>query len=306
MNDADDRPGAADYLRGWAQYLLPHHALSRLALAATRCETPWWKRALIGAFRRRFDIDLRECEQCDAEGFSSFNTFFTRALRADARPLAPTADSIACPVDGCVSQAGDIQGERIFQAKGRDYSLAELIGGDPSLAAPFMGGKFATLYLSPRDYHRIHMPLDGRLIETVYVPGRLFSVAPHTVRTVPRVFARNERLVAVFETAAGPLAVILVGALFVACIETVWAGVVTPPPGRRIRRQDFRAEPIALARGAELGRFNMGSTVILLFGPQRVTWSSHLTAGQHVRMGEDIGRLQRSEPPIAGSAHEGE
>lgn len=291
MNCADERPGLADHLRGWVQYLLPHHALSRLALAATRCETVWWKRALIDAFRRRFDVDLRECEQCDAQAFTSFNRFFTRALRADARPLAPAADSVACPVDGCVSQVGTIHGDRIFQAKGRDYSLTELVGGDPVLAARFADGAFATLYLSPRDYHRIHMPLDGRLIESVYVPGRLFSVAPHTVRTVPRVFARNERLVAVFETAAGPVAVILVGALFVACIETVWAGVVTPPPGRSIRRQDFRAEPVALARGAELGRFNMGSTVILLFGPGRVAWNAQLAPGRPVRMGEDIGRV---------------
>lgn len=291
MNATDDRPGPTDYLRGWAQYLLPHHALSRLALAATRCETVWWKRALINAFRRRFDIDLRECTQCEAEGFASFNAFFTRALRAEARPLAPAQDSIACPVDGCVSQAGAIDGDRIFQAKGRDYSLTELVGGDAALAARFNGGQFATLYLSPRDYHRIHMPLDGRLTETVYVPGRLFSVAPHTVSTVPRVFARNERLVAIFETNAGPMAVILVGALFVACIETVWAGVVTPPPGRHVRRRDFHAEPVALARGAELGRFNMGSTVILLFGPRRVTWTEQLKAGKPVRMGEAIGRL---------------
>lgn len=291
MNATDDHPGPADYLRGWAQYLLPHHALSRLALAATRCETVWWKRALINAFRRRFDIDLRECTQCEAEGFASFNTFFTRALRAEARPLAPAPDSIACPVDGCVSQAGAIDGDRIFQAKGRDYSLTELVGGDAALAARFNGGQFATLYLSPRDYHRIHMPLDGRLTETVYVPGRLFSVAPHTVSTVPRVFARNERLVAIFETNAGPMAVILVGALFVACIETVWAGVVTPPPGQHVRRRDFHAEPVALARGAELGRFNMGSTVILLFEPRRVAWTEQLKAGKPVRMGEAIGRL---------------
>jgi len=158
----------------------------------------------------------------------------------------------------------------------------------------FSGGDFATLYLSPRDYHRIHMPLTGTLTDTVYVPGRLFSVAPHTVSTVPRVFARNERLIAVFETEAGPMAMVLVGALFVACIETVWAGVVTPPHGYRVRRTDFRAgntKSIQLARGAEMGRFNMGSTVILLFGPQRVHWAANLSAGQPLRMGEAIGTL---------------
>lgn len=281
-----------DYARAWPQYLLPHHALSRLVLAATRCEMRGWKQMLIDAFRRRFDVDLNDAQQPDARAFPNFNAFFTRALRPETRPLATTPGSIACPVDGRVSQAGDIEGDRIFQAKGRDYSLRELLGGDAELAARFAGGHFATLYLSPRDYHRIHMPLAGRLSETVYVPGRLFSVAPHTVNTVPRVFARNERLVAVFETEAGPMAMVLVGALFVACIETVWAGVVTPPHGYRVRRTDFSHNTsVQLARGAEMGRFNMGSTVILLFGPQRMQWEARLTAGQPVRMGEAIGRL---------------
>jgi phosphatidylserine decarboxylase len=282
----------SDYLRAWSLYLLPHHALSRLVLVATRCETRWWKQALINAFRRHFSINLDEAQQSDARAFTSFNAFFTRALRDGARLMADVPGSIVCPVDGCVSQAGTIQGDRIFQAKGRDYSLQELLGGDADLAARFAGGEFATLYLSPRDYHRIHMPLTGHLTETVYVPGRLFSVAPHTVNTVPRVFARNERLVAIFETEAGPMAMVLVGALFVACIETVWAGVVTPPHGHRVRRTDYLDLPaVQLARGAEMGRFNMGSTVILLFGPQRVHWAASLSAGQPVRMGETIGRL---------------
>jgi phosphatidylserine decarboxylase len=288
--NSNDKPGLGDYLRAWPLYLLPHHALSRVVLAATRVKTRWWKQALIGAFRRRFDVRLDEAQQTDANAFVNFNAFFTRALRPEARPLAQGADSIAGPVDGRVSQAGHIEGDRIFQAKGHDYSLQELLGGDADLAARFSGGDFATLYLSPRDYHRIHMPLIGTLTETVYVPGRLFSVAPHTVTTVPRVFARNERLVAVFETEAGPMAMVLVGALFVACIETVWAGVVTPPHGYRVRRTDFRADKtVQLARGAEMGRFNMGSTVILLFGPRCVQWAANLTAGQPLRMGEAIG-----------------
>ncbi|MBI5460818.1 MAG: phosphatidylserine decarboxylase [Gammaproteobacteria bacterium] len=296
MTSNPEQPGLGDplrdYGRAWPQYLLPHHALSRLVLAATRCETRWWKQALIDAFRRRFDIGLDEAQQPDARAFPSFNAFFTRALRTETRPVVSTADSIACPVDGRVSQAGTIEGDRIFQAKGRDYSLRELLGGDVELAARFAGGEFATLYLSPRDYHRIHMPLTGRLSETVYVPGRLFSVAPHTVNTVPRVFARNERLVTVFETEAGPMAMVLVGALFVACIETVWAGVVTPPHGYRVRRTAFTGAPaVELARGAEMGRFNMGSTVILLFGPRRMRWDARLSAGQPLRMGEAIGRL---------------
>ncbi len=290
MSHHNDQPGLGDYLRAWPQYLLPHHALSRLVLAATRCKTRWWKQTLIDAFCRRFDVNLDEAQQTDANAFVNFNAFFTRALRPETRPLALTANCIAGPVDGRVSQAGHIVGDRIFQAKGHDYSLQELLGGDADLAARFSGGDFATLYLAPRDYHRIHMPLTGTLTETVYVPGRLFSVAPHTVTTVPRVFARNERLITVFDSEAGPMAMVLVGALFVACIETVWAGVVTPPHGYRVRRTDFRADKtVQLARGAEMGRFNMGSTVILLFGPQRVEWGAKLCTGQPLRMGEAIG-----------------
>lgn len=293
MPSDTNQASLGDYLFSWPQYLLPHHALSRIVFAATRCRTRWWKNLLISAFRRRFDIDMTLAEQPDAQAYASFNAFFTRALRSAARPIADETGAIACPVDGRVSQAGDITGDRIFQAKGRDYSLLELLGGDADLAKRFQDGRFATLYLSPRDYHRIHMPLDGHLTETVYVPGRLFSVAPHTVRSVPRVFARNERLVALFETEAGPMAMVLVGALFVACIETVWAGVVTPPHGHRVRRQDFAdsPSPVRLGRGAEMGRFNMGSTVILLFGKQRMEWARELVADQPVRMGERIGQL---------------
>jgi phosphatidylserine decarboxylase len=289
MSDAD-RPSPADYLYVWPQYLLPHHALSRLVLAATRCEVPWWKQLLIDAFRRRFDVSLNEAQQTDARAFPSFNAFFTRALKPEARPVSDSPGGIACPVDGRISQLGDIRDGRIFQAKGQDYSLLELLGGATDLAEHFQDGEFSTLYLSPRDYHRIHMPLAGRLTDMIYVPGRLFSVAPHTVRRVPRLFARNERLIALFETEAGPMAMVLVGALFVACIETVWAGVVTPPHGHQVRRQSFADRPVQLARGAEMGRFNMGSTVILLFGRNRMVWEAGLGAGQAVRMGQALGQ----------------
>lgn len=289
MSDAD-RPSPADYLYVWPQYLLPHHALSRLVLAATRCEVPWWKQLLIDAFRRRFDVSLNEAQQTDARAFPSFNAFFTRALKPEARPISDSPGSIACPVDGRISQLGEIRDGRIFQAKGRDYSLLELLGGAADLAEHFQDGEFSTLYLSPRDYHRIHMPLAGRLTDMIYVPGRLFSVAPHTVRRVPHVFARNERLIALFDTEAGPMAMILVGALFVACIETVWAGVVTPPHVHRVRRQSFADRPVQLARGAEMGRFNMGSTVILLFGRNRMAWEAGLGAGRAVRMGQALGQ----------------
>lgn len=291
MPESDDRPHWSDYAYVWPQYLLPHHALSRLVLAATRWRAGWWKQLLIEGFRRRYQIDLREAVETDPRAYAHFNAFFTRALQATARPFPDAPTAIASPVDGCVSQIGDIQGDRVFQAKGRHYSLLELLGGASDLATRFTEGHFATLYLSPRDYHRIHMPLDGQLQHCLYVPGRLFSVAPHTVRRVPRLFARNERLIACFDTPAGPMALILVGALFVACIETVWSGIVTPPHQRKVRREDLTAQPspIRLPRGQEMGRFNMGSTVIILFSQGTVRWLDHLQPGTAVRMGETLG-----------------
>ena len=201
---------------------------------------------------------------------------------------------VACPVDGAVSQAGEISGGRIFQAKGRDYGLVELLGGSAGRAAPFAGGSFATLYLAPRDYHRIHMPLDGRLLEMVHVPGRLFAVNPATARALPGVFTRNERVAALFDTEAGRMAVVLVGALLVAGIETVWAGLVTPPTARAVTSRTYEGAGealVVLERGQEMGRFNMGSTVIVLFERARVRWDPVLGPGATVRMGARMGRL---------------
>ncbi len=281
----------ADKAKVWPLYALPHHLLSRVVLAATRLRRP---RALkdfaIRSFVRHMNVDFAEAAETTPEAYGCFNDFFTRALRPDARPIDGDPGTIVCPIDGGVSQAGEIETDHIFQAKGRSYSLLELVGGNDKRAALFRDGSFANLYLSPRDYHRIHMPCDGKLLETVYIPGRLFPVAPHSVRTVPRLFARNERLVAIFETAYGPMAVILVGALFVGCIETVWQGVVTPPHGDRIRIDDRRNESVRLERGDELGRFNMGSTVILLFGPGTVRWQPDLVPGEAVRVGRTIAR----------------
>lgn len=289
----DRRAGAWDHLRALPQYLLPHHALSRLMLRLTRVRTPWVKNLIIDRMRHHFRIDIRDAVQPDPYAYPSFNAFFTRALRPDARPLAGDDSTLISPVDGTVSQAGRIEVNRLLQAKGRRFTLETLLGGDTELARTFADGDFATLYLSPRDYHRIHMPLAGRLEKTLYVPGRLFSVAPYTVRSVPRLFARNERLVCLFDTPAGPMALILVGALFVACIETVWAGVVTPPHGHRIRTEPAPdSPPVQLARGAEMGRFNMGSTVILLFPPGRIDWTAELPPGRHLRMGEALGELR--------------
>jgi phosphatidylserine decarboxylase len=276
------------------QHLLPQHALSRLVGRLAESRNPLVKDRFIGWFARRYGVDLGEAAQPDPRAYPDFNSFFTRALRPGARPLPEQPRVVACPVDGAVSQAGAATDGRLLQAKGHHYRLEDLLGGDPRLAAPFHGGSFATLYLSPRDYHRIHMPLDGRLTTMLHVPGRLFSVNPLTARGVPGLFARNERVVTLFDTAAGPMAVVLVGAVIVASIETVWAGIVTPPSGREIRRWDYPPGEVELARGAELGRFRLGSTVIVLFGPDAVTLESNLASGAEVRMGRPLGCLSGS------------
>lgn len=286
------RPASlGDRLRAAVQWPLPQHALSRLVLRVTHSRRRWLKSLLIRRIVAAYDVDLSEAAEPDAAAYASFNELFTRALAPGARPLPDDPAAVACPVDGVVSQAGTIEDGRVFQAKGREYSVEELLGGAPDRALPFLGGAFATLYLSPRDYHRIHMPVDGRLVETVHVPGRLFSVDERTTRAVPRLFARNERVAAIFDSAAGPLAVVMVGALFVAGIETVWQGLVTPPSSRWVRAWRHGDDGPAFARGDEIGRFNMGSTVILLFGPGRVAWSPELVPEAMVRMGRAIGNI---------------
>ncbi|MGD2111842.1 MAG: archaetidylserine decarboxylase [Gammaproteobacteria bacterium] len=288
----DRKAGLQDALKSWPLALLPHQLLSHAVRRVTRWQMPWWKNLLIRSFIRRFGVDMSEAEQPDPAAYPDFNSFFTRALRAGVRQQPEDAAAIACPVDGRVSQAGGITGDRILQAKGHDYSLTALLGGDPARATAFTGGRFVTLYLAPRDYHRIHMPCKGTLRETTYVPGRLFSVAPHTTRAIPGLFARNERLVALFDTPGGPMAVVLVGAIFVSCIETVWGGVVNPRRGMALHTTRFDGParaPVTLGRGAELGRFNMGSTVILVYGPGQMAWTDALLAGQAIRTGQTIG-----------------
>jgi phosphatidylserine decarboxylase len=290
-------PAAAltDYLKSLPQYLLPHHAVTALVHRATRVRNPFWKDLWIRTFLRIYGVDLGEALEPDPHAYPDFNAFFTRALRPGVRPVTEAPGAVACPVDGVVSQAGVIRDGRIVQAKGREFSAQELLGGSAEHAEPFAGGRFATLYLSPRDYHRVHMPLTGRLTAMVYVPGRLFGVGAHTARAIPNVYARNERVAALFATEAGPMAVVLVGAMFVAAIETAWAGLVTPPRGREVRITDYSSapEPVVLPRGAELGRFNMGSTVIVLYGRDRVEWAPWLAAGARVRTGQGIGQVHR-------------
>ena len=289
----DGTASLIDYLKSWPLYLLPHRLLSRIVRSLARCRIRPLKNILIAVFIRSFDVDLSDAEQPSGSAYPDFNSFFTRALRPGVRPVTPLPQALACPVDGFVSQAGALDRDRIIQAKGHDFSLIRLLGGDAQRAAPFTDGRFATLYLSPRDYHRIHMPVTGRLLETLYIPGRLFSVAPHTTRAIPGLFARNERLVCVFETATGPMAMVLVGAIFVACMETVWEGVLRPA-GTSIRVRSYprgNDRQWEFRRGDEMGRFNMGSTVILLHGPGQAEWNPGLAANQSIRIGQLLGRF---------------
>ncbi|MET0046931.1 MAG: archaetidylserine decarboxylase [Sedimenticola sp.] len=275
-------------------YLLPHHLLSQAMHWLTRNEWAPLKDRMIKAAIRIYDVDMRIAEEPNPARYASFNAFFTRALKPDARPLDQDDKSILCPVDGAVSQAGEIREGNIFQAKGKSYTLEELLGGDSEATRRFADGSFATIYLSPRDYHRIHMPLGGKLTRMSHVPGRLFSVSPSTTRTVPRLFSRNERVINLFETEAGPMAVIMVGAIFVASMDTVWAGTVAPAT-RRVSQWDYvgaAPQSVELDKGDEMGRFNMGSTVILLFGKEAIEWSEKLTPGGKVQMGEAIAHLR--------------
>ncbi|WP_220804172.1 archaetidylserine decarboxylase [Pseudomonas sp. NCCP-436] len=277
-----------------SQYLLPHHLLSRLIGCVAECRIGWLKNRLISWFVRQYQVDMSQAQIEDPRAYEHFNAFFTRALKDGARPLDQTPGAVLCPADGAISQLGSIEHGRIFQAKGHSFSATELLGGDAERAAPFMGGQFATVYLSPRDYHRVHMPLTGTLKEMIYVPGRLFSVNQTTAENVPELFARNERVVCLFDTERGPMAVVLVGAMIVASVETVWAGLVTPPR-RALRSTRYDAEaraPIELAKGAELGRFKLGSTAIVLFGPNQVRWAEELGSGSAVRMGQLLGHGQ--------------
>ena len=274
-----------------SQYLLPHHLLSRLIGCAAECKTAWFKNRLIGWFAKQYQVNMSEAQVEDLNTFAHFNDFFTRALKEGARPLDSTSNAVLCPADGAVSQLGKIEQGRVFQAKGHSYSVIELLGGDSQRAAAFMGGDFATIYLSPKDYHRVHMPLTGTLREMVYVPGRLFSVNQTTAENVPELFARNERVVCLFDTERGPMAVVLVGAMIVASIETVWAGLVTPPKRslKTFSYDEAARAPITLEKGAEMGRFKLGSTAIVLFGPDQVQWTDSLTANSPVQMGQRLG-----------------
>jgi phosphatidylserine decarboxylase len=275
------------------QFILPHHALSRLVLHFTRIRHRGIKNLTTSLFLRGFKPDLSDAEITDPYAFEHFNAFFTRALRAGARPLAGDARTLVSPVDGTMNQSGGIDADRLLQAKGRYYTLDALLAGAArEWSARFRGGSFATIYLAPYNYHRIHMPTDGRLVDAWFVPGRLFSVNNVASRMVKNLFARNERLVLLFEGEAGPFAVIFVGALNVGSMATVWHGDVTPHRPREVTRLALPPEADRFrARGAEIGRFNMGSTVVLLFGPAAVELAS-IASGTTMRLGQRLGELR--------------
>lgn len=279
------------------QHLLPQHLLSGLMYRLARVEWAPVRIPLVWAFIRLTGIRMAEAAEPDPRRYRHLNALFTRPLRPGLRPLDPDSTAVLSPVDGTLSQLGTIVQGRLIQAKGRDYGLRELLGGDGEAEHAYLGGSFATLYLSPKDYHRIHMPLAGELRAMTHLPGRLFSVNALTAALVPGLFARNERVLCQFETPSGAMAMVLVGAIFVGGIETVWAGEVTPASAARDTAKvpaDRQAPAVSLACGAEMGRFNLGSTVILLFPPGAVTWDRDLAPGSPVRMGQRIGTLAPS------------
>jgi phosphatidylserine decarboxylase len=281
-----------DWFLSLYQYLLPQHILSRLMYHLTRHRIVWLTRLQIRLFTAIFRVNMEEAESSRIKDYPSFNTFFTRALRKGVRPITKIADEVACPVDGYISQMGSLTDGRLIQAKGWSYNLTDLLGNSEAHITSFREGQFATLYLSPKDYHRIHMPLAGRLREMIYLPGRLFSVSPKTVNGIPNLFARNERVISVFETRVGPLAMVLVGAIFVGSIETVWAGQIIPPYRHRLRRWSYKGDKAPkLEKGQEMGRFNMGSTVILILPPKTIRWQPSFQPGSRVIMGQAMGQL---------------
>jgi phosphatidylserine decarboxylase len=274
----------SDRLAVLPQYVLPKQALTALAGRVASARGGAATTRAIRWFVRRYGVDMGEAAEPDVARYPSFNEFFTRALKPGARPLA--AADLICPVDGTISQFGAIESGQILQAKGHRYSATALVGGDAALATPFANGHFATLYLSPKDYHRIHMPCDARLLRMIHVPGELFSVNPATARGVPGLFARNERVVCAFESGRGPFVLVLVGATIVGSMATVWHGVVNPPRVKQVREWHYGEQELRLKRGEEMGRFLLGSTVVLLFPKGDLRFDPAWTPGRAIRLGE--------------------
>ncbi len=277
------------------QYLLPQHLLSRLLGKLANCQVRGIKNALINLAIQKYHIDVSEAIESNPDAYIHFNAFFTRALKAGARPLPSQSNAIVSPADGAISQCGPIQKGRIFQAKGHSFNALELLGGATNWHHHFDHGQFITVYLSPRDYHRVHMPYTGKLIGMTYVPGKLFSVNPRTAETVPKLFARNERVVCLFETDMGPMAVVFVGAFFVASMETVWHGLVAPSHHKKPYHWDYQNAHHVYKTGDEIGRFQFGSTVIVLFGKDAMQWAPGIVPNRAIQMGELMGLASKQQ-----------
>lgn len=266
------------------QYIIPQHVFSLVMYRATRCEVVWFKNLIISTIIKQYRVNMAEAAEMDLDYYSSFNTFFTRLLRNDVRPISES--DIVSPVDGVVSQVGPVTSGQIVQAKGQEYSVLALLGGDDALTSEFVGGQFATIYLSPKDYHRIHMPATGILRKMRYIPGKLFSVSPRTARAVPDLFARNERVAVTFDTDFGPIVMVLVGAIFVGSMETIWAGQITPNYGKVIQQWTYDGDQaITIEKGQEMGRFNMGSTVVMLVGKDVALFNDQVEAEATIQLG---------------------
>ena len=276
------------------QYMMPKHAISRLVGKFAAAEAGWLTTKAISSFIKAYDINMAEAKLKNATDFKTFNDFFTRELEDGARTFIEDTNTVCYPVDGAISQQGPIEQGQLIQAKGFNYSLETLLGGDKATAAPFQDGEFSCIYLAPKDYHRIHMPIAGTLREMIYVPGDLFSVNPLTANNVPNLFARNERVVAIFDTEHGAMAMVLVGATIVASIETVWAGTITPPAGKDVFRWQYPTEgvgTITLEKGDEMGRFKLGSTVVTTFAPNMVKFNQAAGPETVTRLGEHYADL---------------
>lgn len=271
------------------QYLLPHKFVNLLAHLSANCKIVWVKNYLINYFIKRYSVNMSEAIEPNPFAYACYNDFFTRALKPECRPIAAAIDAIVSPADGKVAQYGRIKQQQIIQAKGHDYSVQDLLGGAADLAKKFSNGEFATVYLAPIDYHRVHMPYSGKLLKMIYVPGRLFSVNDHAAANIPNLFARNERVVCIFATDKGLMAVIMVGAMIVGSMETVWAKTITPPHTNKLKVYEYNQGEIELHKGQEMGRFKLGSTVIVLFESDAMQWRHTLQTGQAIKFGELLG-----------------
>lgn len=278
----------SEQLKIISQYLIPQHGLSIAAGKLADVKTNWIKNLFIQKFAKAYNIDMSNAVEPDLTQYACFNDFFTRAIIADSRPIDSDTNSFCSPVDGAMSQFGKIENGKIIQAKNHQYSALEILGGDVERAKPFKDGEFCTIYLAPKDYHRIHMPCDGKLTAMSHVPGKLFSVNPLTANNVPNLFARNERVVSYFDTPFGKLALISVGATIVGSIETVWAGNVTPPSRKEIRNWQYKDDEFSFKKGQEMGRFKLGSTVVLLMENKNWLWDESVSLEASLRLGQKL------------------